>query len=234
MSTHEPPRPPGAASSAGEAPTPEQTVDETCSVHTGEGHPLRLPPLHAPHAGAHSMTTDPYVYTDPHGDTLTITPTPHSLEVRLTATDTASGDQVSITVRASQLLELVTAMFDGSGSPTPLILERPSATHGHVTTPDGLVALQAGHVVLVPRTGTPRIIHDPQALAAALATVNQALHRSIADAAQVERLAACITQLPDGIAHALAERIAGCLVSQFSFEERGDDWRPVTGEAGVA
>jgi hypothetical protein len=64
---------------------------------------------------------DPYTFIDPDGDTLTISRSAATSAVRLIATDTASGQQVYLTLPNHDLDDFVSAMYRAAGRrPGPL------------------------------------------------------------------------------------------------------------------
>jgi hypothetical protein len=64
---------------------------------------------------------DPYTFTDPDGDTLTISRSAATSAVRLIATDTASGQQVYLTLPTRDLDDVVSAIHRAAGRrPGPL------------------------------------------------------------------------------------------------------------------
>jgi hypothetical protein len=68
---------------------------------------------------------DPYVYTDPDTDRLSINRSNAPGAVQMFATDTSDGEQVSITILGNDLDAVVAAMYEAAGRPTPIIEAAP-------------------------------------------------------------------------------------------------------------
>lgn len=65
-----------------------------------------------------------YQYKDPDGDLLEVVPSAASGAAKLLAADTSDGDRVSITVLGHDISAVVAALYEASGRPEPMILDR--------------------------------------------------------------------------------------------------------------
>lgn len=151
-------------------------------------------------------------YRDPDGDSLEVVPSPAASAVKLLAADISDGQRTCILVQAADLPALVAAMYEATGQPAPVLLDRPEiipaaqASAGRIR-----VRAKGRDVWLVASENNSYLVEDPRALAAALVAVQERV-----EAADLERVAAFFGEAVDTDPMTLARRF----LSHFKVEER--------------